>query len=171
MTGSTGRARIDELLRLMHSGFAQGEFSLLANLASVDQASWTALPKGGHRSIRDLVHHVGMFKFVYANHAFHGADYDYDDPPATPPGSTIATPQAAIEWLREGHEYLTASIDQLGTDTELAVARKAHWGQLAPTELLITITLQHDLYHAGEINHARALLQDTDRWYIPGPLE
>jgi hypothetical protein len=24
--------------------------------------------------------------------------------------------------------------------------------------------IAHDLYHAGEINHLRALLQSTDRW-------
>jgi hypothetical protein len=24
--------------------------------------------------------------------------------------------------------------------------------------------IQHDLYHAGEINHLRALSQDADRW-------
>ena len=26
---------------------------------------------------------------------------------------------------------------------------------------------QHDLYHAGEINRTRALLQDDDDWFVP----
>ena len=29
---------------------------------------------------------------------------------------------------------------------------------------LLAIMIAHDFYHAGEINHLRALLQGTDRW-------
>jgi len=29
--------------------------------------------------------------------------------------------------------------------------------------------LEHDLYHAGEINRTRALLQDDDAWFVPDP--
>ena len=108
-----------------------------------------------------------MFKFMYPDHAFRDASFDYDDPPATPPPEVLATPEAAIAWLREAHRYLTTAVDELEDDAELAVPRKAHWGQLVPTEKLITIPLQHDLFHAGEINHARALLQDDDRWHVP----
>ncbi len=161
------RPRIDELLRLMHDGFEGGDFSLLANLATVDEESWTALPEGGHRSIRNLTQHVGMFKFMYANHAFRDAKLDYGASPATPSGERLATPVAATVWLREGHEYLTMAIDELEDDAELAVPRKAHWGAMVPTETLLTIMVQHDLYHGGEINHARALLQGTDRWDAP----
>jgi uncharacterized damage-inducible protein DinB len=163
------RPRIDELLRLMANGFEEGEFSLLANLGSVDDVSWTALPEGGHRSIRDLTAHVGMFKFMYANHAFRDASFDYSEDPATPPDERLSTPSAAVEWLSEGHAYLTTAIDELTDDAELGALRKAHWGGMVPTEALLTIMVQHDLFHAGEINHARALLQDTDRWYIPDP--
>jgi hypothetical protein len=162
------RARIEELIRLMDDGFEDGEFSLLANLATVDDASWSALPEGGHRRIRELTHHIGMFKFMYANHAFRCGDFAYEAPPASPSEDRLATPSAAVEWLREGHGYLTSAVAELEDDAELAVPRKAHWGALVPTEALLTIMVQHDLYHAGEINHARALLQDTDRWYIPG---
>lgn len=163
------RPRIDELLRLMANGFDQGEFSLLANLRSVDDASWDALPEGGHRSIRALTAHVGMFKFMYANHAFRDGSFDYDEDPATPPPERLASRDAAVDWLREGHDYLTTAIDELEDDAELAVPRKAHWGGMVPTAALLTIMVQHDLFHAGEINHTRALLQDTDRWYIPDP--
>jgi hypothetical protein len=30
--------------------------------------------------------------------------------------------------------------------------------------VIIRIMIAHDLYHAGEINHLRSLLQGTDRW-------
>ncbi len=163
------RPRIDQLLRLMNDGFDGGDFSLLANLGSVDEASWEALPEGGHRSIRDLTAHVGMFKFMYANHAFRDASFAYLEDPATPPRARLATPTAAGEWLREGHAYLTSAIDELEDDAELDQPRMAHWGSMAPTEGLMTIMVQHDLYHGGEINHARALLQDNDRWFIPDP--
>jgi len=32
------------------------------------------------------------------------------------------------------------------------------------TQTIIRIMIGHDFYHAGEINHLRALLQGTDRW-------
>jgi uncharacterized damage-inducible protein DinB len=161
------RPKIDELLRLFHDSFEGGQFSLLANLGSVGEAEWEALPPQGHRSIRELTAHVGMFKYMYPNHAFRGADFDYDDPPATPAPERLATPSAAIEWLRESHAYLVSAVDELEDDSELQRPRKAHWGELVPTETLLTIVLQHDLFHGGEINHLRALLQDDDRWHIP----
>ncbi len=161
------RPRIDELLRLMRQGFEGGQFSLLTCLGTVSRDAWTQLPVGGERPIRTLVHHVGLFKFMYANHAFRGGNFDYDDPPATPGPERLATPEHATDWLRDGHRYLTSAIEELADDSELAVLRKAHWGQMVPTETLITIVLQHDLFHAGEINHARAILQGDDRWDYP----
>ena len=59
------------------------------------------------------------------------------------------------------------AVDELEDDAELEVPRKAHWGDLVPTNVLLTIVLQHDLFHGGEINHLRALLQDDDEWHIP----
>lgn len=39
-----------------------------------------------------------------------------------------------------------------------------NWGGELPTRRIIEIMIAHDFYHAGEINHLRALLQDDDRW-------
>jgi hypothetical protein len=47
------------------------------------------------------------------------------------------------------------------------VKRKAHWGQLVPTILLIDIMHEHDVYHAGEINRTRGMLQGNDGWFVP----
>ncbi len=51
-------------------------------------------------------------------------------------------------------------------DAELDVPRKAHWGEMLPTYDLVVIMLEHDLYHAGEINRTRALLQADDKWDV-----
>jgi hypothetical protein len=45
-----------------------------------------------------------------------------------------------------------------------------NWGEQKETRWIITAMIQHDLYHAGEINHLRALIQGTDRWPEPGKL-
>ena len=158
------KPRINELLALMDRAFESQEHSLLVNLRSMSDESWELLPENASRSIRNITAHVGLFKYIYANHAFRGADIDYDDPPASPDPARLASPVAAIEWLREAHAYLTDCIRELPDDVELDVPRKAHWGEMAPTYDLIVIMLEHDLYHAGEINRTRALLQQDDKW-------
>ena len=160
------RVRIDQLLELMDRAFESHEHSLLVNLGSVRDESWELLPENASRSIRNITAHVGLFKFIYANHAFKGATLGYDDPPATPDPSRLESPAAAMEWLREGHAYLTDCIRELPNDDELDVPRKAHWGEFLPTYDLIVIMLEHDLYHAGEINRTRALLQQDDKWDV-----
>ena len=42
--------------------------------------------------------------------------------------------------------------------------RRTNWGELMETRWIIAVMIQHDLYHAGEINHLRSLRQRTDRW-------
>lgn len=156
------RHRINELLRILDRSFEGGEQSLLNNLESVTAAEWEALPEGAERTIRDIVHHIGLFKFIYANHGFMGATLDYGDDPATPPAERLATKDAAVSWLWEGHAYAHKAIDALQDDSELEVDRKAHWGRMVPTIRLIDILHEHDVYHAGEINRTRALLQGND---------
>ncbi len=159
--------KIDELLLLMDRAFADSEHSLLKNLASVREESWTRLPEGAERSIRDIVAHVGMFKFMYANHGFREGDLDYGEPPAKPAPERLSSVDAAMDYLREGHEYLTGCIGEFEDDSELDSMRKAHWGGLVPTRHIIVTMIEHDLYHAGEVNRSRALLQGDDGWFVP----
>ena len=156
------RPRIDELLRILNRAFDDSEHSLVKNLASVSEKEWNALPQGAGRSIRTTTLHVGMFKYIYPNHAFRDASIGYADPPAIPPKERLATPATATAWLKEAHAYLIEAMDELPDDQELDRPRKAHWGQMAPTLLLIDTMFEHDLYHAGEINKTRALLQGDD---------
>ena len=163
----TTRPRIEELIRLMDRAFAGNEHSLVDNIRSVHDESWDALPEGANRSAREIARHVGLFKYMYANHAFRGADMDYSDPPADPAPERHATPGAATQWLGEAHAYLIDCVRELGDDAELDAPRKAHWGLHVPTHDLVVTMLEHDLYHAGEINRTRALLQHDDAWWVP----
>ncbi len=157
------RPRIDELVRILNRSFEDSEHSLFKNLASVTDKDWDVLPPGGRRSIRTMVLHVGLFKYINANHGFRDASMAYVDPPANPPKERLATPAAATEWLTEAHAYAIEAVDELADDAELERPRKAHWGEMVPTLLLIDTMHEHDIYHAGEINKTRALLQDGDK--------
>jgi hypothetical protein len=60
---------------------------------------------------------------------------------------------------------LRAGIAALTDDAELARPRRTNWGELRETRWVIAVTMiQHDLYHAGEINHLRSLHQQADQW-------
>ena len=163
------RPKIELLLQLMDRAFSGSEHALLDNLATVEAESWAKVPDSGKRSIQEITRHIGLFKYMYANHGFMGGDLDYIDDPATPAPERLANTSAATEWLREAHDYLTDCIRKLPDDGELEVSRKAHWGGLVPTYQIIVTILEHDLYHAGEINRTRALLQDDDSWFVPDP--
>ena len=163
------RPRIELLLELMDRAFSGNEHALLDNLATVESKCWTRVPDGGQRSIQEITRHVGLFKYMYGNHGFRGGDLDYTDDPATPPAERLATIAGAVAWLQEAHAYLISGIRELSDDRELEVPRKAHWGGLVPTYHIVVTMLEHDLYHAGEINRTRALLQDDDGWFVPDP--
>ena len=156
------RPHIDELVRILNRSFNDSEHSLLKNLANVTDKEWDVLPHGGRRSIRRMTLHVGWAKYIYANHSCRDSSMAYVDPAANPPKDRLATPATATDWLREAHAYLIETIDELPDDAELEQPRKAHWGEMVPTLLLIDTMHEHDVYHAGEINKTRATLQGDD---------
>ena len=74
------------------------------------------------------------------------------------------TDQAAVlPWLEEAHARLMVHVRSL-TDADLGQPRHTHWGELKETRWLLSAVLQHDVYHAGEINRMRGLLSGEDRW-------
>ena len=66
--------------------------------------------------------------------------------------------------MREGQRRLRDDIAALADDADLLQHRRANWGETYETRWLISVMIEHDLYHAGEINHIRALRQRNDRW-------
>lgn len=156
---------LDTLSWLIDEAFSGGSQSLLANLENIRDEDWTAIPPGGGRSIADILEHVGWCKWMYEDYAFGAASLQGDLPPLIPPNGARARPEAALlEWLKAGHQKWLASVRLLEDDTELERERLTNWGESLPTRTIIRIMIEHDIYHAGEINHLRSLLQGSDRW-------
>jgi uncharacterized damage-inducible protein DinB len=169
MTGS--RTAIETLAWLTEEAFeGEPDHSLLANLRNLREEDWTALPLGAGRSIADVLEHVGWAKWMYEDYAFGSASMRGDQPPLLPAGGARSRPhKELLEWLTEGQQRWLASVRSLEDDAELQRERLANWGDRLPTRVLIRILIAHDFYHAGEINHIRALLHGTDRWPYEEP--
>jgi hypothetical protein len=169
---SSDRTQVDLLLYFIDHNLEESAadygwdhwHSLVRNLSTVRPEDWDALPVGGasHRTIRQLVHHVGRTYPMYANHAFGDGTRDWDETAVEglEPGET---PDEMIAWLRACHRTFRDAVAAL-TDDELLVRRKAPWGDEFEARRLIELQIQHALYHVGEINHIRALLQGNDDW-------
>jgi hypothetical protein len=100
---------------------------------------------------------------MYADHAFGPGRLDWGTPEVQPWPDGEAPMPEALTWLRGTHADLMAHVVRL-TDEDLQVPRKANWGEQRETRWLLSMLLQHDAYHAGEINHIRSLLSGEDRW-------
>ena len=149
-------ARLDEAFE------GDAAHSLLANLATVREEDWTWLPPGGGRTIRDLAEHAHGAKRMYANRMFGDGELTYGDP-SLRGGDAAATPEAAAAWLRAAHAALREGLEALG-EGGLDAERPIPWGGAATLETLVDQLVRHDLYHAGELNHLRALAQGNDAW-------
>ena len=158
-----GREAIEQYLYWMDEAFdGPDEHSLLNNLSSLHDRDWDARPPGGQRRAWQIVNHVGACKFMYADHAFAQGELTWETVDAAT--GFGRSPAEIIGWLRRGHDLLRSYVAALGDDAELLVERRANWGEMKETRWLVRITIEHDLYHGGEINHIRSVLQGTDRW-------
>lgn len=154
---------VQQLLYLLDEAFEGNEsHSLLTNLRSVSFEEWTWLPAGGARTIRDIVQHVGGCKLMYENHAFGDASLTWEHPLVDGKG-VLDSVESAAQWLREGQARLRESVAALD-DGELLRPRMTNWGEPAETRWIIAVMVQHDVYHAGEINHIRSIYRHEDRW-------
>lgn len=164
-----GRA-VKELLYLLDEAFAgtgiegsNESQSLMANLATVDEATWRALPPGARRSIESMALHVGTCKVMYDDYAFGAGRLRWGQPDVQPWQDGEAPMADALRWLREAHRRLLDHVGAL-TDEDLEKPRMTNWGEFRPTRWIVAAMIGHDLYHAGEINHLRSMLGTDDRW-------
>lgn len=153
------RDGVEQLIWLLDQAFEGSEHSLLANVASVSDEHWAIVPPGAGRTVGAILGHVGGAKYMYENYAFGNAAYESGKPPVVPPVGR----EAVIEWLREGHRRFTSSLAAV-TDMRLREKRLTPWRGEIELRDIVRIVMEHDLYHAGEVNHLRALLDDSDRW-------
>jgi uncharacterized damage-inducible protein DinB len=160
------RAAVDALASLIDDAFERDpDQSLLSNLRDVREGDWTALHSGAGRSIAQVLEHVGWAKWMYEDYAFGSGSLRGDQPPLIPSDGASSRPhEELLEWLNRGHQRWLASVRALPNDSELDRERLTNWGDRLPTRDIVRIMIGHDFYHAGEINHIRALLQGTDRW-------
>jgi len=161
---------VDEVVYLMDEAFSgegireTGESqSFMVNLRSVDASLWRTPPPGGERTIESLVLHVGGCKVMYDEYAFGAGKLQWDDPRVQPWEVGEAPMDKAIDWLEEAHTALIHHVGGL-QDADLLLPRLANWGEQMQTRWLLSMLLQHDTYHAGEVNHIRSLLAGNDVW-------
>lgn len=162
MTGASGasdRTGVELLLWLLDEAFERSDHSLLTNVASFPDEHWARVPQGAGRTVGAILGHVGGAKYMYENFAFGDGSFEAGKPPVVAPLGR----EPLIEWLREGQRRFVASLGAL-SDRRLGEKRLTPWrGELEVREIARVI-IEHDLYHAGEVNHLRALLDGSDRW-------
>jgi uncharacterized damage-inducible protein DinB len=162
------RAIIERLIDLLNDGFDRDdEHSLLGNIRSIDEAGWRWKPPSGGRSIAGVIWHAGAAKYLYWSHAFGDGGVTWEHPlTATSNAKTMAV---ALPWIREAHGLFIEGMTSLADDEALIAPRRTHWGMEATLQFAIDTIIRHDVFHAGEVNHIRALMQGNDRWGYFGP--
>jgi hypothetical protein len=162
------RTAIEQLVFMMDSAFEgdperpnQSWHAVRVNLKSLKDEDWDWIPPGGRRTIRRLLLGLGSCKYVCENQAFGDATMGWDVRGSIP-GVDYTSREAIIDWVSEGHRRLRDSVAALDDDARLLELRPSYWGEPRAIRWQINTMIQHDLYHAGEINHIRALHQEND---------
>lgn len=152
--------------------------SLLGNLQSVTEDDWLWVPPDGARTIRRITGHIGGAVWLYYDRAFgdnaafgqpitwntpvpqlggHGT-LDLDDSPHLDPEPPMAD---VVAWASDRARTFRDATAAL-TDEQLTKERADHHDQPRPLRWFIGAMINHFAYHAGEINHIRALHQKND---------
>jgi uncharacterized damage-inducible protein DinB len=161
------RDRIETYAGLLEDVFERrepdpwAEHSFLLNLRELKDEDWSRTVGGGTRTIGHIAWHVGSSAFMYADSMFGNRTLTWDEL-ATEGRRLGREREAFVDWIRSANRKLVDGLRSLSDDAELAVPRKAHWGEAFPTERIVVAMIEHFTYHAGEINHLRALLHGND---------
>jgi hypothetical protein len=162
------RTGIEQVVFMMDSAFEgdparpdQSWHAVLVNLKSLHPEDWDWVPPGGKRTVRRLVLGLASCKYVCDSKAFGDGSVDWSNPGSFP---TVDIPNNddVVRWLSESHRRLRDSVAGLTEDAQLLELRPSYWGEDREIRWQINTMIQHDLYHAGEINHIRALHQEND---------
>jgi hypothetical protein len=100
---------------------------------------------------------------MYADYAFGSATLTWGSSEVQPWPDGEAPMSDTLVWLRDTHARLMVHVTSLA-DADLKIPRLTNWGEQRETRWLLSALLEHDTYHAGEINHLRSLMAGDDRW-------
>lgn len=154
--------QFDHTLQETEAEFGLNQWhSICQNLSSVRLEEWDFTVPGGVRTIRELVRHIGGCYLMYENHGFGDRTMRWEDDDAIDGYLPEGSPKQMIAWLQAAHGRFRSSVARL-TDDQLGEMTYGHWGGQIETRRLVELMLQHGIYHAGEINYIRALLQGND---------
>ncbi len=174
-------AAVDQLVYLLNESFEGVEkpwHSMLGNLGSVTQDDWLWVPPDGARTIRAITSHVGGAAYLYHDRVF-GYYAVFGDPitswnvPAgnlgfgteeldnTYPLENEPPMADVITWVSDRARAFRDAVAALD-DADLMDQRVNHRGEPFSIRWFIGVMVQHYAYHAGEINHIRALHQRND---------
>ncbi len=154
-----GRTVLEHLTWQLEQSFRiKPEHSLLANLSSVTGDDLDKVVPGGGRTMRDLIFHCGAVKVMHVNHGFGDRSHTFWTTWDREPIVAEASFELLLEWLEEAHIQAIEAVLELKDDEELRKLRPTYWGEQWQTRDLLDAVAIHDVYHAGEINHLRALL-------------
>jgi uncharacterized damage-inducible protein DinB len=117
-----------------------------------EEAAWR--PMAGRRTILNILAHLGLCKIMYWEYAFGQARITWPEVGELVPKEGDLGMWRA--WLQAAHEQFRSAVVEL-TDGQLLEPRLANWGEELPARTIINIMIEHDLYHAGEINYIRGL--------------
>ena len=162
------RIAVEHMLALVNESFESDvAHSLMASVRSVRPEDWDWLPPGGERTIRDVFEHAAIAKHLYAEHMFGAAKRSYEDVLGESPlRARSDDTDALLAWAREAQTAFAAGVAALD-DAALDAPTRRHYGVLDTVQGSIGTVVRHDCFHAGEINHLRALRQGNDRWWQP----
>ena len=154
---------IETFVYLLNRAFGAGEHSFLRNLEGTSEQQWDAIVPGQPfgRSIGYIAWHTAAGKQLYWDHAFGERKLtgDLTGEGVLDPRRTLSE---VVAHARRWHEKWIERVSALD-DTDLQGPTTAHWGQVLSMRRVIAAMIEHDLYHAGEINHLRAIFDGTDR--------
>jgi hypothetical protein len=170
-----GRNVLDFFARHLEGAYRTDPFhALRRNLEAVRPEEWDirpANPSIGPQgefgtdpvlSICELALHVGGAKHMYANRAFGDGSLQWGQIPMP----SFDMP-AVLAWIDDGHQALAIGLETLTDDSALQASRLAPWNTPLRVEQLLSIVINHDLYHSGEINRQRGLIRGSDGWEHP----
>jgi len=141
-------------IELLRRDAEYGWKEMMTSLEGVTEAqAWAVLPKGGDDyihtdgSIHSIVLHCACGKWINGSVCFRNTEIRWRDL-AEQIAAFEPNWEAALNYMRRGHEYWMASWAEISDIEEI---RPTNWKKDLPAWQILQVISQHDSYHAGQI--------------------